>query len=140
LSKLTAAPFSLLKGYGVYIKVIATNAYGDSSISPVGNGGLIVFVSNAPILLLNDPSVTTNAVIGFTWSDPANDGDSDIIDHRITYDQSIGNFVVLQTGVFINSYTTSVSISSGQTYIFMVEARNSVGYSAYSAEISILAA
>jgi hypothetical protein len=48
LSKLTAAPYSLLKGYGI-IKVIATNAYGDSPLSPAGNGGLIVFVPDAPV-------------------------------------------------------------------------------------------
>ena len=49
LSKLTAAPFSLLKGYGIFIKVIATNAYGDSPLSQAGNGGLIVFVPDAPV-------------------------------------------------------------------------------------------
>jgi hypothetical protein len=86
LSKLTSAPFSLLKGYGIYIKVIATNAYGDSPISDAGNGGLIVFVPDAPIDLVDNVAVTTNSVIGFTWSDPANNGGQPIIDYRISYD------------------------------------------------------
>jgi len=54
LSKLTTTPFSLLKGYGIFIKVVATNAYGDSPSSPAGNGGLIVFVPDAPVELLNN--------------------------------------------------------------------------------------
>jgi hypothetical protein len=90
--------------------------------------------------LLNDPSITTNSIIGFTWSDPANDGGTSIIDYRISYDKAIGSFIELDSGILTKSYTTTISISSGQTYRFMVEARNTVGYSAYSAEISILAA
>lgn len=51
-----------------------------------GNGGVIVFVPDAPVSLQNNPSVTTNAVIGFTWHDAANDGGSPIIDYRISFD------------------------------------------------------
>lgn len=59
LNQLTAAPFSLLKGYSVNIKVTATNAYGDSLISDAGSGAVIVLVPDAPTLLLNDPLVTS---------------------------------------------------------------------------------
>ena len=48
MSQLTVAPFNLLKGYGIYIKVVAKNAYGDSPISVAGNGGVIVLVPDAP--------------------------------------------------------------------------------------------
>jgi hypothetical protein len=81
LSKLTSAPFSLLKGYGIYIKVIATNAYGDSPISDAGNGGLIVFVPDAPIALANNFAVTSKSVISFTWSPGTSNGGTPIIDY-----------------------------------------------------------
>jgi hypothetical protein len=38
---LTVAPFLLQEGYSVNIKVIATNAYGDSIVSDVGTGAVI---------------------------------------------------------------------------------------------------
>lgn len=41
LSKLTAAPFLLLKGFSINIQVIATNAYGDSIVSDTGTGAVI---------------------------------------------------------------------------------------------------
>lgn len=86
LSKLTSAPFSLLKGYSIYIKVIATNAYGDSLISDAGNGGLIVFVPDAPINLVDNPDVTSSSVISFSWNDPSNNGGQPILDYRVSYD------------------------------------------------------
>jgi hypothetical protein len=99
LSKLTAAPFLLLKGYSINIRVIASNAYGDSLTSDSGNGAVIVLVPDAPINLTNDPSITRDSVIGFTWVDGANDGGEQVIDYKITYDQSTGNYVTLAVGV-----------------------------------------
>ena len=140
LSKLTAAPFSLLRGYSIHFKVIATNPYGDSLASDSGNGGIVVLVPDSPINLQNDLSVTTASVIKFTWDDGAQNGGESIIDYRVSYDQSTGNFVVLASGVLTREYTTDVTLEAGQFYTFKVEAQNSVGYSAYSAELSILAA
>lgn len=92
LSKLTAAPFLLLKGYSINIQVVATNAYGDSSTSPAGNGAVIVLVPDSPTSLTNDLSITRNNVIGFNWSDGPSNGGETIIDYRITYDSSTGNY------------------------------------------------
>lgn len=41
ISQLTNAPFLLLKGYSVNIRVTATNGYGTSVVSDVGSGALI---------------------------------------------------------------------------------------------------
>jgi len=86
LSKLITSPFNLLKGYSIFIKVVATNAYGNSIISEPGNGGVIVLVPDAPRNLANNPSLTSNSIISFTWSDGASDGGTPILDYRITYD------------------------------------------------------
>jgi hypothetical protein len=48
----------LVKGQSVYAEIIATNFYGNSSASTAGNGGVIVLVSDAPLNLANNPSVT----------------------------------------------------------------------------------
>ena len=46
----------------------------------------------------------------------------------------------LASNVLTKSYTTSIALTSGQTYKFMIQARNSVGLSDTSVELSILAA
>ena len=137
---MTASPYNLLKGYGIHIKVMAHNAYGSSQLSQAGNGGVIVLVPDAPLNLQNDKSTTSKSVIRFTWSDGSSDGGTAIIDYRISYDQSTNNYVVLATGVTSRSYTTDVTLISGRTYFFKVEARNSVGYSLLSSAAGIQAA
>lgn len=58
LSVLTAAPYNLVQGQSVFAKVIASNYFGDSSASPLGNGGVVVLVPDAPLSLLNAPTIT----------------------------------------------------------------------------------
>ena len=53
---------------------MATNAYGDSAISDVGNGAIMVLVPDAPINLQDDPLTTSDSVIRFIWSDGVSDG------------------------------------------------------------------
>jgi hypothetical protein len=60
---------------------------------------VIVLVPDAPVSPINNPAVTTKSVIGFSWSDGSSNGGTAVIDYRITYDQSTGNFVTLATGV-----------------------------------------
>lgn len=57
----------------------------------------------------------------------------------VQYDQSTGNYVDLATGLTATSYT-AINLIGGNTYKFKVRARNSVGYSVSSSEVSILCA
>lgn len=79
--------------------MIAINDYGVSLVSDAGSGDGLETIPDAPVSLANDPTVTNNSVIRFTWLDGASDGDSAIIDYKITYDLSTGNFVKLIDGV-----------------------------------------
>jgi len=92
----------------------------------------MVLVPDSPVNLLNDPLVTDDSTISFSWSDGASDGYQSIIDYRVSYDESTDNWVTLATGVTDKFYTTTVGLIAGQTYSFKVEARNTVGYSDYS--------
>ena len=64
LDTLTAAPFLLSLGEAVNTKVLATNFYGSSDYSQVGNGAVIVLVPDAPQSISDKPSVTLNDRIG----------------------------------------------------------------------------
>jgi hypothetical protein len=67
LDTLTSAPFSLTLGSNINAKLIAVNAYGDSSESSSGGGAVILLVPDAPVTLANDASITTDSQIGLTW-------------------------------------------------------------------------
>ena len=52
----------------MYAEIISINVYGSSVYSSAGNGAVIQLVPDAPIVLTNDPSTTTDTLIRFTWS------------------------------------------------------------------------
>ena len=58
----------MIKDESVYAEIISINFYGSSVYSSAGNGAVIQLVPDAPIDLINDPTITTNTVIRFTWS------------------------------------------------------------------------
>jgi hypothetical protein len=140
ISVLTSAPYSLSFGNSIFAKVVAINYYGESLESDSGNGAIVVLVPDSPIVLADNTDVTTAYVIGFTWQDGLSSGGSPVIDYRISYDQSTGVYQYLDSGITDKNYQTQVVLTPGSTYNFKVEARNSVGYSLASAELTILCA
>jgi len=63
-----------------------------------------------------------------------------VIDYTILFDQGLGVFVELESGVTTQYYTTTVPLTPDTIYTFKVKARNSVGFSLLSETISIRAA
>lgn len=71
-----------------------------SELSDAGSNDGIELIPDAPIDLINHtPSITNDDIIGISWSDGPSDGDSPIIDYRVSYDESTGNWVTLVEGV-----------------------------------------
>lgn len=58
----------------------------------------MAFVPDAPVNLQNDPSITSDSRIGFTWQDGASNGDKVVEDYRLLWDQSTGDWVTLVEG------------------------------------------
>jgi len=138
---LQEAPFNLQVGDSVFAKIYAYNSIGDSLASTPGNGALIVnvVVPDAPTNVLRDEVQTTTSQIGLTWTDGANNGGSQIIDYRVSFDQGTGNWIVLQTGITTKAYIKT-ALQQGTRYTFRVEARNAIGYSLPSEEVEVLCA
>ena len=80
LETLKASPFNLVKDDPVNVRIVSVNVYGDSVESVTGVGAVIQLIPDAPFSLANDPAVTTDTRIRFTWSDGASDGGTQIID------------------------------------------------------------
>lgn len=119
------------------MNVIAVNLYGESEVSDDGGTAIITMVPDAPVSLVNELDTTTASQIKISWSDGLSNGGAAIIDYRVSYDQSSGEFVVLESGIVDQDYTTSVALTPGAFYLFTVEARNSVGFSEPSAVFSV---
>jgi hypothetical protein len=97
-------------------------------------------VPDSPVTLTNDLSVTSATVVRITWSDGVSNGGTVVIDYRVSYDQSIGTFVNLDSGITTQDYTTTVTLTPGAFYLFRFEARNSVGFSEVSTSLQVHAA
>jgi hypothetical protein len=97
-------------------------------------------VPDAPVSLTNVPEITDESKIKFTWVDGASDGGTSVIDYKLFYAKQGEAFTELAVGVLTQSYTTSVTLDSGDNYEFKVQSRNSVGYSLDSETIVIRAA
>ena len=72
-------------GSDIYANVIAINIYGDSRESSAGSGGKILTKPDAPLSLVNVPSITSANKIGISWAKPGFDGGSEIVDYTIEY-------------------------------------------------------
>jgi hypothetical protein len=58
LDTLIVAPYSLVLNEEIKAKIIATNVYGDSPYSEVGNDGLTKLIPDVPINLANNAVIT----------------------------------------------------------------------------------
>lgn len=96
---LMLAPFSHPWGTNIYAKVTAYNLYGDSITSESGYEAIILRLPDTPVDLAETVSARTENSITFTWSPGAEDGGTPVLDYRISYDQGIGTFSTLETGI-----------------------------------------
>jgi hypothetical protein len=76
LTTLTAAPYNLVAGNSISVKITALNVIGSSPFSIVGNGAILAFstVPDKPKLLTRDELLTTTSRIGLNWSDGDSNG------------------------------------------------------------------
>ena len=89
--------------------------------------------------MAEDTTQRTKSTLGLTWSQAAFTGGAIIIDYRVSIAQIEGVYSVLASNVVTPSYF-ALGLTAGITYQFKIESRNSYGYSAYSASITLLCA
>jgi hypothetical protein len=141
VSTLRAAPFSLTWGASVYAKITATNYLGDSIVSLVGNGAIILTFPDEPINLENNLEVTWGTTIGLTWDEGFENGGTPVLDYTVfSLASDSSEYIEEQVGV-VGTSVTLHDFNPGITYTFKVKSRNVFDFSVgYSNEISILAA
>ena len=80
------APFYLQWGQEVKFKVYATNIKGDSEVSELGGGAIILRVPDMPVALQNEPDITKGEQFGLTWVAGTEQGGAPIIDYQLNFD------------------------------------------------------
>jgi hypothetical protein len=65
---LNSAPYSVSWGQSIFAKVSAINAYGSSTYSLEGNGGIIITNPDAPRNIIEDITARTLNSIAFSWT------------------------------------------------------------------------
>jgi hypothetical protein len=75
-----------------------------------------------PTNLAENAAQRTSSSLGLTWSAPAVDGGSEVIDYRLHIAELNGVFSVLDTTS--NEYYLANGLTAGTTYEFKIEARN----------------
>lgn len=118
LADLQIEPFNLIEGDHVNVKVTATNYYGESPASVVGDGASIWVIPDAPIQLANNALITDADNIGLTWFTSPSDGGTPVLDYRIYYALEFDEYVLLDTGILPTSYVTTVPLIDGERYKF----------------------
>jgi titin len=139
ISDLRTSPYHLAWGSSVWAQVTATNIKGDSVISQVGNGAIILTVPGEPTALANVPTVTNAIQVGLEWTAPSEDGGSVVIDYKVLYGEQTGSYNNEIAGITTTSFTV-IGLTTGTVYKFKVQARNEYGYSTASDEEFVLAA
>ncbi len=95
ISVLQAPPYNLAWGASIFATVAAQNDEGISSASAPGNGAIIITNPNPPSLLANNAAITSASVIALTWTPPAVNGGTAVIDYQVSWDQGGSTYVVL---------------------------------------------
>jgi len=116
-------------------KVRAVNSVG-SSVDSAMLSVLAAKRPDAPVSLTNVPAQTTANQIGLSWSDGAYNGGSPIIDYEVSL-ATTASFTVIATVTTRSAVVTG--LTAGTNYKFYVKARNVIGQSTQSSEVTILA-
>ena len=122
----------LTNGQTYYYKVSATNAQGESMLSNELNATPAVAPS-APVL---DSAVAGAEQAALSWSAPASDGGSAIINYKVYRGNASGNLTLVATLDDVLAYNDT-GLTDGQVYYYRISAVNLVGESALSNELNV---
>jgi hypothetical protein len=96
---LLQAPFSLQWGSNIYARIVAVNLYGESQVSEAGHEAQILTIPDKPVSLAEVVAMRSDNSITVSWEAGAQDGGAPVLDYRISYDQSIADWIVLSSGI-----------------------------------------
>lgn len=127
------APFNLPWASQIFAKIVANNIYGSSNQSLPGSGTIIYAVPDVPTSLTDNRAARTSTTLGLTWVDGDDSGGLPVIDYRVYVTLTTGRYRVI-VNVTTKGYNAT-GLSLGVSYNFIVQHRNSYGYSSNSSTL-----
>ena len=64
------------------------------------------YIPDAPLNICRDPLLSTTTQISILWDDGLYDGNSPVLDYRVSFDQAIGVWAYLITGLTTRNFVT----------------------------------
>ena len=89
------SPYFIQWGNSIYAIVAATNIYGTSSFSPIGNGAVIITVPGAPTISTSSGTYTiTTSSVRFICAASNKVVGASVIDYSVYWDQGSANWAL----------------------------------------------
>lgn len=85
-----------MPGELIDVRVTAINSYGESEMSDIGSGALLMILPDPPQNLVNNEAVTDAGVIRIDWEEGASDGGTPVIDQRVWWAVEGEAYVILE--------------------------------------------
>ena len=79
----------------------------------------ILNLPDAPTSFIENYLSRSATTIAFTWVEGLSDGGASVLDYTISYDQSVDQFISLESGISSGEYT-AIGLTSGLVYKFKV--------------------
>lgn len=117
---------------------MAYNIYGDSAVSVIGDGAIILTVPDAPTTLAEVRAVRAVRSFTVSWLQ-GYAGGTPVIDYTISLSENMGPVTIFAQNHLSTSVTTT-TCTSGATYNIWIQSRNSFGLSEYSEDLQLICA
>lgn len=147
MSVLRDAPFNLAQGDPIVVKAQALNVIGWSADSSIDSGAAVQTEPLKPSSAPTRAASSSQTALVTEWAalTGTDTGGSPIVSYALQYDDASGGSV--WTDVIGSSsdslaltYSVTVSITIGETYLFRYKAKNIHGWSEWSDELELVAA
>ena len=127
MSVFWSSPFSFSKGTKIEAKVSASNANGEGPQSSTNTQNTVVRVKPGKVEEISRGSSSSNTQVAISWTAPSDNGGSSITDYTVQVKK--GSTVLKTATSSATSYSYNTSIVEGDSYSFIVTAKNLYGSS-----------
>jgi len=74
------------------------------------------------------------------WEDGVYDGASSVIDYEVSFKETAAADYAIHSTGYLNKFIIITGLTPGVSYDFVVKSRNIINYSAYSSQLTVVAA
>ena len=127
MSVFWSSPFSFSQGTKIEAKVSASNNNGEGPQSSTNTQNTVVRVKPRKVNEISRGSSSSNTQVAISWTAPSDNGGSSITDYTVQVKK--GSTLLKTDTSNTTSYSYTTSIVEGDSYSFIITAKNLYGSS-----------